>query len=342
MPRNETIPNKSDIDTTRPTATYTPTGARLYTLSVALPSSLIHNSKRKLDLRSSLAGSVARALAVFSVDEIVIFDDGDATPTDDLSSSSPPAPKSTKLTAFSHPGHFLAYLLSYLETPPFMRKWLFPMHENLSKAGVLPSLDIPSHLRGDEYCEYREGITVESAVGGTYVDCGMTDQVLVKGVQIPANTRVTLRLLNDQDGEAEAVSPAAPREQAGYYWGYQVREASSLSAVFTECGFDGGYDLSIGTSERGQHITKASKAILEDEARSEWKHMIIVFGGVKGLEEAAKNDNDLVRMGIGKGNVGQLFDYWVNLLPGQGSRTIRTEEALWMGLMATRELIDER
>lgn len=215
------------------------------------------------------------------------------------------------------------------------------MHENLSKAGIMPSLDIPSHLRSDEYCEYREGITASGAKEGTYVDCGLTEQVLVKDVQIPENTRLTLRLNNDQS-EAEAVSPAAPREEAGYYWGYQVREANSLSAVFTECGYDGGYDLSIGTSERGQHIAKASREILDDEARSGWKHMVIVFGGVKGLEEAAKNDNELVRMGIGKANVGELFDYWVNLLPGQGSRTIRTEEALWMGLMATRKIVDQR
>lgn len=341
MPHNGQLDPRHDVDTTRPTATYTPTGPRLHTLSIALPSSLIHNSKKKLDLRTSLAGSIARALAVFSVDEIVIFDDGDATPTDDPTSSSPPDSKSTKLTAFSHPGHFLAYILSYLETPPFMRKWLFPMHENLSKSGILPSLDIPSHLRGDEYCEYREGIAVSSAKEGTYVDCGLTEQVLARGVQLPENTRLTLRL-NDDQSEAEAVSPAAPREEAGYYWGYHIREASCLSAVFTECAYDGGYDLSIGTSERGQHVSKVSAEILNDEARQEWKHMIIVFGGVKGLEEAAKNDNDLVRMGIGKANVGELFDYWVNLLPAQGSRTIRTEEALWMGLMATRGLVDGR
>ena len=215
------------------------------------------------------------------------------------------------------------------------------MHENLSKSGILPSLDIPSHLRSDEWCEYREGITVESNAEGTYVDCGLTEQRLIEGVQIPANTRITLRLKDHNDNAAEAVSPATPREEAGYYWGYQIRQATSLSAVFTECGFDGGYDLSVGTSERGQAVTEMLE-IVPDELRGSWKHMIIVFGGMKGLEEAAKNDEELVRMGIGKTNVKELFDYWVNLLPVQGSRTIRTEEALWMGLMATRPLVDER
>jgi len=216
------------------------------------------------------------------------------------------------------------------------------MHENLAKAGILASLDLPSHLRATEWCSYREGITVRNAREGTYVDCGLGAHRLVRGVEIRPETRVTLRLEDQNGNEAVAVGPEAPREEGGYYWGYGVREAGSLSAVFTECGWEGGYDLSIGTSERGEEVTRAIERIVGDEGRREWKHLVVVFGGVKGLEEAARNDDELVRMGVGKGNVKELFDYWVNLLPGQGSRTIRTEEALWMGLMATRRLVDER
>jgi len=345
---NGTPNNYSEIDTTRPTALYTPTTPRAHTLTVALPASIIHNSKRKLELRTQLAGTIARALAVFCVDEIVIFDDGDSNPEDNGNTSSSqrqrhyPDPDSSKFTAFSHPAHFLAMVLSYLETPPFMRNRLFPMHENLAKAGLLASLDLPSHLRATEWCDYREGITVRTVREGTYVDCGLPQHQLVRNVEIPAETRVTLRLDAQDSKVAEAVGPTTPREEGGYYWGYTVREAPSLSAVFTECAWEGGYDLSIGTSERGEEVTKAVGKILDDEERREWKHLVVVFGGVKGLEEAAKNDDELVRMGIAKGNVKELFDYWVNLLPGQGSRTIRTEEALWMGLMATRKLVDDR
>ncbi|KAK5938703.1 hypothetical protein PMZ80_008895 [Knufia obscura] len=333
----------NDPDTSRPSALYKPTKPRPHTLSVAIPISIIHNSKRKLELRTALASTIARALSVFSVDEIVLFDDGDCEPSNNTPSSQRyPGPESTKLTAFTHPGHFLAMILSYLETPPFMRGRLFPMHENLAKAGIMASLDLPSHLRATEWCEYREGISVRTAREGTYVDCGLVSQRLVRGVEIPTGTRVTLRLDDQNGGEAEAVGPMVPREEGGYYWGYTVREAASLSAVFTECVWEGGYDLSVGTSERGEEVGRVVEGILGDEERREWKHLVLVFGGVKGLEEAARNDEELVRMGIGKGNVRELFDYWVNLLPGQGSRTIRTEEALWMGLMATRRLVDER
>lgn len=329
-----------EVDTTRPTAVYTPKGGRSHTLSVAIPASLIHNAKAKLELRTYLAGEVARALSVFSVDEVVIFNDGD-TPDSDYSRR-PPNPKSTKLTAMSHPGHFLNHILSYMEVPPFLRKRLFPFHENLEKAGVLQSLDIPSHLRANEWCDYREGITTRVVGEGTYVDCGLQNQQLVRGAEITPETRVTVKLTKENGNEAEVVGPSAPREEAGYYWGYVVREAESLSTVFTESNFEGGYDLSLGMSERGKPVEEVVDSILDSVTARSWQHMIVVLGGVKGLEDAAKHDEELVRMGIAKGNVQELFDHWVNLLPDQGSRTIRTEEALWMGLMATRKLVDSR
>lgn len=176
---------------------------------------------------------------------------------------------------------------------------------------------------------------------GTYVDCGLPGHRLVRDVQIPAKTRVTLRMGGETDNSAEVVSPATPREEGGYYWGYTIREAGSLSAVFTECLFDGGYDLSIGTSERGEAVSGVVDRLLGEERR-EWMHMVVVFGGVKGLEEAAAYDEELSRMGIGRANVSELFEYWVNLVPGQGSRTIRTEEAVWIGLMGMRRVMEER
>ena len=47
------------------------------------------------------------------------------------------------------------------------------------------------------------------------------------------------------------VSPSAPREDDGTYWGYTLRIANSINDVFDGCPFDKGYDLKIGTSERG-------------------------------------------------------------------------------------------
>jgi hypothetical protein len=53
-----------------------------------------------------------------------------------------------------------------------------------------------------------------------------------------------------------------------------------------------------------------------------FKHLLIVFGRVAGLEPAVANDPDLATKGLGKSNTSELFDAWVNLVPRQGSRTI--------------------
>jgi len=50
------------------------------------------------------------------------------------------------------------------------------------------------------------------------------------------------------------VAPSAPKTEAGLYWGYATRLAANLSAVFTESPYIGGYDLIIGTSERGNSV----------------------------------------------------------------------------------------
>jgi len=50
------------------------------------------------------------------------------------------------------------------------------------------------------------------------------------------------------------VAPSAPKTEAGLYWGYATRLAANLSAVFTESPYVSGYDLIIGTSERGNNV----------------------------------------------------------------------------------------
>lgn len=211
-------------------------------------------------------------------------------------------------------------------------------------------------MKAGEWCRFREGVTVEerkfgaaNKSGTTLVECGLDVPASVKA-DIPANTRVTLDLGSDEAPsithartiDAEAVAPEMPRETSGYYWGYACRAASSLSTVFTECPFDGGYDACIGTSERGHSVQDLydTEKPSAGFAQREWKHMVVVFGGVAGLEVALTADTDLQRKGVK--DVAELFDAWINLVPGQGSRTIRTEEALWLGLMGLRGIVEQR
>lgn len=120
------------------------------------------------------------------------------------------------------------------------------------------------------------------------------------------------------------VSPAAPRLDNGTYWGYTTRLASSLTAALNECPWEGGtYDFKVGTSERGTHNIEAKSY----HVPSPYRHALIVLGGVAGLEECVNADESIHVTECSK-----LFDHWVNICPYQGSRTIRTEEAVWIAL----------
>ena len=54
---------------------------------------------------------------------------------------------------------------------------------------------------------------------------------------------------------------------------------------------------------------------------TQYSHLLIVFGGLKGLEYSLECDDSLK---IGK-DVSLLFHHYLNTCPSQGSRTIRTE-----------------
>ena len=67
--------------------------------------------------------------------------------------------------------------------------------------------------------------------------------------------------------EGTVVSPTAPRDKDGTFWGYATRLASSINAIFAECPYEGGYDLRVGTSERGDVSINDPKFQLEKKRK---------------------------------------------------------------------------
>lgn len=227
---------------------------------------------------------------------------------------------------------FLVRILKYLETPQYLRKSLFPKQNDLRYVGMLPPLDAPHHLRKHEWEQYREGVTLSEKAPnseGTLVDVGLSKSVVVDQVLGPG-IRVTVAMGTDHDLDLvrQIVPPSKPREEAGMYWGYKVRYASQLSSVFKECPFEGGYDYLIGTSEHGLVISSSELKI------PTFRHLLIAFGGLAGLEESIEDDNQYK----GK-NVRDVFNVYLNTCPHQGSRTIRAEEAMFISLQYFQEPI---
>ncbi|XP_069799291.1 putative methyltransferase C9orf114 homolog [Dendropsophus ebraccatus] len=298
---------------------------RPYTVSVALPGSIMDNAQSP-ELRTYLAGQIARACAIFCVDEIVIFDEaGEGSQSVE-----------GEFEGVGKKGHAcvqLARILQYLECPQYLRKSFFPKHPDLQFAGLLNPLDSPHHVRIDEESKYREGVVLDRPTKpgkGSFVNCGMRKEVQIDK-QLQSGIRVTVQMQPEKPDQKVrkgiVVSPQHPRTEDGLYWGYRVRLASCLSAVFTECPFKDGYDLTIGTSERGSSV--------EDVTLPDFRHALVVFGGLRGLEASVDSDQNLE---VEEPSV--LFNHYLNTCPGQGSRTIRTEEAILISLTALKPRIE--
>lgn len=309
---------------------------RAHTLSVALPSSIIDNCQSGV-LKAVLAGQIARALTIFAVDEIIVYEDQSS------------AVQSKEAEGWSQAMAFMTRNLQYLETPQYLRKALVPMHGDLKWVGVLNPLDAPHHLRKKEWLAYREGVVLpaESApwpleknmdgeAAGCWLDCGLDAPVWLAGHAIPDDTRVTVRMDEETQSGNPAyrgtpVSPHEPRTKMGLYWGYQTRLAKSLRAVFDECPFEGGYDMTIGTSERGEALGLSRLP--------KFRHLLLAFGGVGGFEDVIADEMSGYIAGT---SASSLFTRYVNICPNQTSRTIRSEEALLMALTALSPHMPER
>lgn len=160
------------------------TKGRAWTLSMAIPGSIIDNAQTK-ELKTYLAGQVARAAVIFQVDEIIVFDD-------QLGAAKNEGP--TKRASDCHV--FLNRILQYLETPQYLRRALFPMHSDLSCAGLLNPLDCPHHLRSNEWSVYREGVVVDRPLKdkeGSHIHVGLQREVVVDK-RIQPGIRVTVKI----------------------------------------------------------------------------------------------------------------------------------------------------
>lgn len=316
---------------------------RYSTVSIALPTSVVQNCQTH-ELRTQLVGQIARACAIYHVDEVVIFDDLLGSPGDRsiVVSTDENGDGNSKQSKSAKSASFMARVLQYMECPQYLRRNFFPMHHDLKFAGLLCPLDAPHHVRAGERSRFREGVTLHEdkspfASENSFVNIGVRQPVEIDR-KLPQGIRCTVEVkVSDYDRpkrmKGVVVSPAAPREADGSYWGYSTRIAKSIGAVFEECPFDGGYDLKIGTSERGDVSVDDPDFKFPTPA---FKHLLVVFGGVAGIEECVDADESLDLSGDDSRS---LFNMWVNTCPFQGSRTIRTEEAVLLSLARLRPYI---
>ena len=274
-------------------------------VSVALPASLTLDIPH-LREKTARLGFVSRALATFRVEEAIIYRDRDGAEID----------REAKL---------IEKMLTYIETPQYLRRLVFKIDPDLQYAGTLPPLRTPNHpdKQNPSPGLLREGVVVQSGPS-SMVEAGFRNVVRVKS-KLPTSDRVTIRLTRiSPEFEGEIVEPSG----LTIYWGFRVARGNvSLSEIVRNRKFD----LTISTSRKGTDVRK-----ITPELREKWKSSkrpLIVFGSPnEGVPEI------LARSGM---NVSDAMDFDLNTIPDQGVETVRTEEALW-GFLAVLNVLEEK
>lgn len=91
---------------------------RNFTLSIAIPGSIIGNVQSK-ELKTYVTGQIARAATLFSVDEIIVYND-----------------YALENSAQNENCQQLIKILEYVECPQYLRRPLFTQHRYLEHVGT--------------------------------------------------------------------------------------------------------------------------------------------------------------------------------------------------------------
>jgi hypothetical protein len=274
--------------------------------SIAIPASMISDVPG-LQLRTYKVGQVARASAIYRVDQIFVYPDRDDRRQ-------------------QREIEFISLILRYAETPQYLRKRMFPLSPMLKYAGTLPPLNTPHHPTNNLIVtlrdgEFREGMVLGSDRNGSLVDIGMERLLRYRGRLAKGRTTFQVRRHGDDEPELEL----ADRSEIPEYWGYSVIELSQPLGQFIK---KKTHDVCILTSRLGSQISNIMEELLRRLQKS--RKILIVFGSPReGLREI------LAREGLDQ----SLADYTLNTVPGQGTMSIRTEEAVQATLAIMNVLI---
>jgi len=214
-------------------------------------------------------------------------------------------------------------ILRFQETPPYLRRELFPVDPDLAFTGILPPLRTANHpdKKQPEAGSMRDAIVVSTGESSK-VNAGFLEPVTVNA-RLKPQTIVTIRLKKVIPGlEGEIVDPA----RLAIYWGIQVtREQRALGQILKRSG----HDLTICTSREGTDIREVTHSLQERWKTS--KSPIILFGSpAEGVPKILAMTNDAL----------PSDSFNINTIPGQGTETVRTEEAV-LGTLALLNMLTE-
>ena len=286
------------------------------TVSVLVPSSLVREAEDKREATRKI-GYVARAATVFRADRLVVFPDSEGERR--------------------WGGRFVETVLRYAATPPYLRKEAWGTRSELEYAGVLPPLRAPSQTgsESDDSGSTRQGIVTEVGPDGRVrVNCGLQHPislVVPPKMEVDEGERVTVRISSREPVRAKLVDEPIS--------GLLIHRMDLSEALGRE---DAG--VRVATSRFGENLTTSRLGSLA--GRIERDGMTVAFGSPeRGLpamldgvtvervapagqrEDGESDEADSSRIDVEPGAPSR-FDLWLNTVPNQGSKVVRTEEAI--------------
>lgn len=259
-------------------------------LWIAIPDSCLIDSQSILD-KSYKISQISRACSIFCVSRIIVYHDR-SVKTDNVDKQ------------------IIKTILEYLDTPPYLRKKIYPKMWILKHAGTLPPIKSPHHMTSIEMNKIKDGdVRFGFAInqnGTLYVDVGLEKLIRYKGSQL--GKKVLVRIIKNPQLVAEDIS----KDNVNGYWGYDVQFADSLSAILADT-----KNALLMTSVEGASFTKHVD-ILMNKIRAS-RNFVVIFGSPKlGVRKILESENKKI----------SSADNFLNMFPLQGTQTVRLEEAI--------------
>jgi predicted SPOUT superfamily RNA methylase MTH1 len=260
-------------------------------LTIAVPASLVSEYAYLRD-KTEVIGRIARSAAIFRAEEIIIY---------------PDQPDESGL---------IKLILGYIETPQYLRKYLYKVRPELQYAGILQPLRTPhhqleAHTANLRVGEFREGILGDQQ-GVNVVEIGVEKPIRMVGKSPSIGSRVTVKIT---DVGHEPRCEMARKAEISTYWGYEVQASKK---TLGDLASDGYYDLTIATSRTGAPLATKEESLMVRLAEA--RTVLVAFGSPRmGIKEMLKREQR---------EVADCFAFNINTVPEQGTETVRTEEAI--------------
>jgi len=268
---------------------------------IALPDTLLSDCT-SLREKTEKLGIISRALALFKVEAVNLYRD----PLEEKSEYK-----------------FIKKILEYQNTPQYLRKKVFKREEDLKFVGLLPPLRTPHHklkcsLKDIKEGEIRQGYVFKKGKE-FYVDVGLEKPFLIKE-EVKEGEIINVKFFGVfPNFYVKKIS----KEEIKEYWGYEVKYFNSLKSLLENYK----NSLIFVTSKYGKNIVEDFLKLINELKKKEL--ILILFGSPKkGLLDMMKKE-------------GISFKSFLiyNMVPDQGTETVRVEEALISSLAILNVMI---